>query len=293
MCILMLLGMLARHTPGPLFSARMRRCCVICAVFVLVCLLHQYVWFGLTYTRYAAQLYMLSSPRYTISVGHSVSLDDPTPLILHQTYRTRDSVPEKWRNTSESCRRLHGHWAEQYFWSDESGRAFIAEHFSSEALANYDSYVFPIQRVDALRYYVLYHYGGVYLDLDIGCLAALDRVGVTRYPFGLASTVPIGFSNDFMMARARHPFMKHLIERLARHNQWYINYYLTVMYSTGPMFLTINYLEYMRLAERSASDSIYVLNETLYGSLNDSANLFYHVEGSSWHNYKLPSPAGI
>ena len=274
----------------------MRRCGIITVVFVLICLLHQYVWFGLAYTHYAAQLYRLSSPRYTIIVGggDTTTTTSTTPLILHQTYRTRDSVPEKWRNTSESCRRIHDHWTEQYFWSDESGRAFIAEYFPPEALATYDSYVFPIQRADALRYYVLYHYGGVYLDLDIGCLVAMDRVGVTRYPFGLASTVPIGFSNDFMMARARHPFMKHLIGRLAQYNQWYINYYLTVMYSTGPMFLTINYLEYMTSqAVRDDEDSVYVLNETLYGSQNHSANLFYHVEGSSWHNYKLPSPVGI
>ncbi len=297
MClILVLASMLTRHTPGPLISSRTRRFCAIAVAFVLLCLLHQYIWFGLSYAYYAVHLHILNSPRYTIIVSTSVDskpADVTTPLILHQTYRTRDSVPEKWRNTSESCRHTHRHWAQQYFWSDESGREFIAKHFSAEALANYDSYVFPIQRADALRYYVLYYYGGVYLDLDIGCLAALDRVGVTRYPFGLASTVPIGFSNDFMMARARHPFLKHLIERLARHNHWYINYYLTVMYSTGPMFLTINYLEYMREQERGDSDSVYVLNETLYGAVNHSASLFYHVEGSSWHNYRLPSPASI
>lgn len=33
-------------------------------------------------------------------------------------------------------------------------------------LDTFDGYPFPIQRADAIRYFVLAHYGGVYLDLD-------------------------------------------------------------------------------------------------------------------------------
>lgn len=296
--------MLARLTP----TNRTRRYCALVFVTLLLCLLYRYIFFSLDYVYYAFQLYCIGTAQYTILVGPTggnssnssdTNATNQIPLILHQTYRTLDSVPDKWRNTSESCRRMHSHWDRQYFWTDESGRQFIKEHFSAEALANYDSYMFPIQRADALRYYVLYHYGGVYLDLDIGCLAALDRRHITHYPFGLAATVPIGFSNDFIMARRGHPFLLHLIERLAAYNQWYINYYLTVMYSTGPMFLTINYIEYMQRQQQQQlrylfqsqvgpDHAIYILNESLYGATNHTDRVFYHVEGSSWHNYKAP-----
>ena len=30
----------------------------------------------------------------------------------------------------------------------------------------YDSYRFPIQRIDALKYFILRHFGGIYVDLD-------------------------------------------------------------------------------------------------------------------------------
>ena len=285
-------SMLSRLEP----VSHARRYCFLLFGVLVILALYQYLFFSLSYSLYAWQLYRIGASRYTVMVesgNHTVAAAaSVTSLILHQTYRTRDSVPSMWHNTSESCRQKHAHWTHQYFWTDETGRDFIKQHFSADALANYDSYMFPIQRADALRYYVLYHYGGVYLDLDIGCLYALDHRGVTRYPFALASTVPIGFSNDFIMAQRGHPFLLHLIERLPRYNQWYINYYLTVMYSTGPMFLTINYIEYMHTMMPLSPDyAIYVLNETLYGATNHTESLFYHVEGSSWHNYKIPVAA--
>ncbi|KAJ3896091.1 hypothetical protein GG344DRAFT_72572 [Lentinula edodes] len=47
-------------------------------------------------------------------------------------------------------------------------------------------YKYAIQRADAIRYFVLHHYGGVYLDLDVGCLRPLDPLLV--YPVILPKT---------------------------------------------------------------------------------------------------------
>lgn len=33
-------------------------------------------------------------------------------------------------------------------------------------LNTYDGYRFPVQRVDSLRYFLMLHFGGIYLDLD-------------------------------------------------------------------------------------------------------------------------------
>jgi len=33
-------------------------------------------------------------------------------------------------------------------------------------LETFDAYPYPIQRADAIRYFVLHHYGGIYIDLD-------------------------------------------------------------------------------------------------------------------------------
>lgn len=47
----------------------------------------------------------------------------------------------------------------------ESSRTFIEDEFSW-FLPTYDGYKFPIQRIDVLRYFLLRHYGGIYLDMD-------------------------------------------------------------------------------------------------------------------------------
>lgn len=41
-------------------------------------------------------------------------------------------------------------------------------------LPTYRSYAYAIQRVDVVRYFLLHHYGGLYLDLDVGCKKRLD-----------------------------------------------------------------------------------------------------------------------
>ena len=44
-------------------------------------------------------------------------------------------------------------------------RDFVAENYSW-FLDTFDNYDQPIQRADAIRYFILVHYGGVYIDLD-------------------------------------------------------------------------------------------------------------------------------
>lgn len=50
-------------------------------------------------------------------------------------------------------------------WYTDTSRQFLEENFSW-FLPTYDSYQFPIQRIDVLRYFLIRHYGGIYLDLD-------------------------------------------------------------------------------------------------------------------------------
>lgn len=84
-------------------------------------------------------------------------------------------------------------------WTDSSSRQFVAENYPW-FLDTFDSYRYNIQRADAIRYFVLYHYGGVYIDLDIGCLKPVDPLLV--YPVVLprachqthaAAELPKGF----------------------------------------------------------------------------------------------------
>jgi mannosyltransferase OCH1-like enzyme len=50
-------------------------------------------------------------------------------------------------------------------WTDKKSREFIAAEYPW-FLETFDGYPYPIQRADAIRYFVLHHFGGIYIDLD-------------------------------------------------------------------------------------------------------------------------------
>ena len=85
------------------------------------------------------------------------------PNIIHQTY-VNTSIPQHWQGAQKSCQRLHKDW-EYKLWTDEASRTFISETYPW-FLDTFDSYPQPIQRADVIRYFVLAHFGGVYIDLD-------------------------------------------------------------------------------------------------------------------------------
>jgi hypothetical protein len=168
-------------------------------------------------------------------------------------------------------------------WTDASSREFIAGHYPW-FLDTFDNYTYPIQRADAIRYFVLHHYGGIYLDLDIGCLRPLDPLLI--YPVILPKTIPVGVSNDLMFAEKGHPFLAQTIGNLKLFDHSWILNYPTVMFSTGPMFISAQYGLYSA-THASARDAIRILPKSLYGkNANEGEaphSFFSHFYGSSWH----------
>ena len=92
------------------------------------------------------------------------------PKIIHQTYKTFDTIPDKWLYTQQLVR-THNADFEYMFWTDATLREFLHTNYPY-FLSTYDSYPYTIQRIDAVRYFLLYHYGGFYIDLDIGIILA-------------------------------------------------------------------------------------------------------------------------
>ncbi len=173
-------------------------------------------------------------------------------------------------------------------WTDASSREFIAQHYRW-FLDTFDSYPYPIQRADAIRYFVLYHYGGIYIDLDIGCLRRLDPLLI--FPVILPRTIPVGVSNDLMFAEKEHPFMAQTIHNLITFDHNWILNYPTVMFSTGPMFLSAQYGLYTSsqpLTSDMPGGEVRILPKSLYGKNvkpeEAPHSFFSHFYGSSWHS---------
>ncbi|EAU84871.2 MIPC synthase [Coprinopsis cinerea okayama7 len=204
------------------------------------------------------------------------------PKIIHQTWKT-DTLPPRWQPISQACRDMMPDY-EYMLWTDDSSREFIAQNYPW-FLETFDSYEYPIQRADAIRYFVLHHYGGVYMDLDIGCLRPMDPL--LNYPVILPKTIPVGVSNDLMFAEKGHPFLLQTINNLVTFDHSWVLNYPTVMFSTGPMFLSAQYGIYTTAHPDSATKDIRILPKSLYGknARPEEAphSFFSHFYGSSWH----------
>lgn len=209
------------------------------------------------------------------------------PRLIHQTWKS-DTLPEKWRKVWRECREGMPDY-EYMLWTDELSRQFIAEKYPS-FLALYDGYEYPIQRADAIRYFVLHQFGGIYMDLDIGCKRRLEPLLGADWDVILPRTKPVGVSNDLIFSSKRSPFMEQTIHGLPAFNHRYLTNYPTVMFSTGPMFLSAQYGLYQSahpLTPQNPRAEVRILPKPLYGKNAKQGeaphSFFSHFYGSSWH----------
>ncbi|CUM67761.1 uncharacterized protein PRCAT00005466001 [Priceomyces carsonii] len=197
------------------------------------------------------------------------------PKIIHQTYKT-DEIPEMWKPGQQACLDLHPDY--QYIlWTDQMSRDFISEEYPW-FLPTWDSYIYPIQRADAIRYFALSHYGGVYIDLDDGCKRKLDPL--LTVPAFVRKTVPTGISNDVMGSVPRHPFFLKVLDSLKTYQKNWLVPYITIMYSTGPLFLSVIWKQYKRWGVPEAGKVRILMPEDYK---NHAYSFFSIAEGSSWH----------
>lgn len=148
------------------------------------------------------------------------------PHIIHQTWKSRD-IPNKWLPFQASWRKFHPDW-EYRFTTDADNREFFVK-FYPEFLPTYDAYPLDISRAEAYRYFSMYHYGGVYVDMDFEALLPLDdllrdqQVVFGKEPAshleqhtirtrGLTRIV----CNAFLASAPRHPFWEHVRELLIK-----------------------------------------------------------------------------
>ena len=247
------------------------------------------------------------------------------PKIMHQIllnehhFHDNDGPNKfaKYEAARNSCISLHPDW-HYMLWTDENATDWVHKHYpekkypfddTPEVYQSYIKYRQTIQRTNILRYLLLHHYGGVYLDMDISCRENLDPL--LRYPFLTPGAHPAGINNAFIVARPGHPFLTKLIEQVPKHNlTWTGLPYVENMLSTGCMFVSNVWVSYMREMAHKAKkvekarkahkvvktedipkeeDKLYILadeyNNTVRHMLrgNVTTPLFHHGGESSWH----------
>ena len=111
-----------------------------------------------------------------------------------------------------------------------------------------------------------------------GCQRRLDPL--LTYHAWVRKTLPTGISNDAMGSEPRHPFFLRVIENLQGYKRnWFVPY-ITVMYNTGPLFLSVVWKEYLPTVT-SEEARVRILMPEEYNSKPHS--FFGIYKGSSWH----------
>ncbi|EDO15350.1 hypothetical protein Kpol_457p1 [Vanderwaltozyma polyspora DSM 70294] len=211
---------------------------------------------------------------------NSTALNKPQliPKIIHQTYKTEE-IPEHWKEGQQRCIDLHPDY-EYILWTDEMALQFIKNEYPW-FLETFKSYKYPIERADAIRYFVLVHYGGVYIDLDDGCNRRLDPL--LTAPAFVRKTSPTGVSNDVMGSVPRHPFFLKVLNSLKKYNRnWFVPY-ITIMSSTGPLFISIIWKQYKRSVNYDANENNIVKIIQPADYKGHTYSFFKISKGSSWH----------
>lgn len=215
---------------------------------------------------------------YSLDQLTAAPYEDVVPPILHHIALGMDEGDwkEGWKDAAQSCVDLHPNW-QSYLWTDEKAEKFVAEKYP-EILDDWKGYRFPVQRVDALRYMVLYEYGGVILDMDLKCRRALGPL--RRFNFVAPEANPTGFSIGFMMASKRNAFIRDIVDNLAAYDvQWLELPYATVMFSTGCHYASVIH------TKQKNRGGLKVLPGPLHSlSGHVSTPIFDHLGSSSWHS---------
>ena len=95
------------------------------------------------------------------------------PKLLHQSWKN-STLPTKFREWSESCRKINPEW-EYILWTDEDNARLVENH-APWFLDIFQDLKSEIYRADAVRNFYMHVFGGVYADLDTECLLPYDSL---------------------------------------------------------------------------------------------------------------------
>lgn len=215
------------------------------------------------------------------------------PKIIHQI-ALGNSTTAKYKKAMDSCRDLHPTW-QVYLWTDANATAFIAEHYP-EIWPHYNSYFQNIQRANVLRYAVLHTFGGVYFDLDITCLVALESTGLMQLPFVTPGAHPAGVNNAFILTQPGHSFLTRLLAAIPRHDLAWGTLlrlpYIENMLSTGCMLFSNQWIKYAEtVVSDKESEGVKILAD-IEGEVTPhmlrgvvQTPIMEHGGASSWHGW--------
>lgn len=165
--------------------------------------------------------------------GKKACENQTIPKIIHQL---APADKAKWHPTWKKCQDSWKRMFPDYkymLWTDEKMDEFMKTEFPAY-YEMYQNYRMHINRVDAVRYFILYKYGGIYADMDMQVFKDFTKI----LPNHTVSVVESPYKqneqcqNALMISPKSHPFWLTMFEELRRSTQ-----YKAVLDVAGPRTL--------------------------------------------------------
>lgn len=204
------------------------------------------------------------------------------PKNIHQIYwdfsGKNKPVPDKWKNSPISWAKKHPKW-NYTLWNYDMIYNLIENDYP-DYLDLFNSYKqYPIIQCDIGRLFILYKYGGMYIDMDVNCVKSLDLF--IKNNFNKNVILPTSLYNKYLsnwliISTKNNNFIKKCIETIKSYQQtkWYykLDPSFLVFYTAGPVHIR-NILEKYDNSEE-------ILLEDF------SNDLLEHTQGNSWVNWR-------
>jgi mannosyltransferase OCH1-like enzyme len=183
------------------------------------------------------------------------SFDDLDKYILSNT----KIIHQIWFDLSKNSKKIFANlqkytntWIDMGYtihtWNESECTLLVKKKFKW-FWETYKSFPYDIQRIDVIRYLIMYRYGGLYVDTDLACYKDIFQYINPSKIYIVESSIPIRtVSNLLMYSPSKHPFWMKVISELPRvRNILYLSRHFEIMNATGPGLLDTVYHKYRLL----------------------------------------------
>ena len=180
------------------------------------------------------------------------------PKIIHQLWKD-NNIPKHLLMMQESVKNNHPNY-KYMFWTDSSLEHFIKRYYPGMWSFYNTGLEYIIQKIDFVRLLLIYHYGGVYIDLD--SLSIKNTDSILNYPCSFINTkkhdsfldskYSFIINNAFIAAEPQNDFIRKIMLDIINYKDPdnYKDYcsfnpiYTKILKSAGPLCITDSYLSY-------------------------------------------------
>lgn len=163
--------------------------------------------------------------------GHHRHLPGQFPKIIHQTEESQAKIDANsvLSRLVKTCKDTNPSW-KYMFWDDEAMDLFMKENYTNHYNTWWRDMKPGMNKIDTFRFFIIYHFGGVYIDVDVECVNPFDRLFANKpYSFYMPSWP----ENFCVMGSPRHPIFEHIIEGIKE--SYMNNPSMGVWEQTGPL----------------------------------------------------------